>query len=97
MKAMALYLVGLVFFGFTARVEGSDVLTGRDRKVDNPFDFAGLFEHPERLPSVGGKAGTPVAVIGAGHGQDTRGEDQIRSTPGSNAYSHGGHLQDKYF
>lgn len=30
MKAMALYLVGLVFFGFTARVEGSKVLTGRE-------------------------------------------------------------------
>jgi len=30
MKAMTLYLVGLVFFGFTARVEGSKVLTGRE-------------------------------------------------------------------
>lgn len=30
MKAMALYLVGLVLFGFTARVEGSKVLTGRE-------------------------------------------------------------------
>lgn len=30
MKAMVLYLVGLVLFGFTAQVEGSKVLTGRE-------------------------------------------------------------------
>jgi hypothetical protein len=30
MKAMALYSVGLVLFGFTAQVEGSKILTGRE-------------------------------------------------------------------
>jgi hypothetical protein len=67
MKAMALYLVGLVFFGFTARVEGSDVLTGREllrtvRQIQGRRNRPAYVDRTVKVVKVAGDANTTATT-----------------------------------
>lgn len=67
MKAMALYLVGLVFFGFTARVEGSKVLTGREllrtvRQIQGRRNRPSYVDRTVKVVKVAGDANTTATT-----------------------------------